>query len=445
MTSRAPHLRLLDRPIPGVPPTPRVPVPMRWELSNGLRVVAVPRGGLPQLSMRLILPAGSSTDPAEKPGTAALAGALITEGTARHTAEELNERLDWLGASVEAQVGHDFAEVDVVTLSDTIPVALEILAEVLLQPSFPERETERARAETLDSLLARLDEPANVADDMAAESVFGTDHPYGRLTSGTAAGVAALTREELAAFHAAHYRPDGGVLLVAGDFDPEVLAPMLESALHAWTGTAPTGVPFSDRERPVNAGERMTVKWPDASQGEIRFAGLGMRRASPDWVPAAVANYLLGGSTITGRLGANLREDKGWTYGVRSGFAAALNRGGWVIETAVGVEVVDAAVAEITAEIERFTAEPVPPEELRRAKQALILSLPRAFETPGRIIARLGTVEAYGLEQNYWERFPAMVEAVTAEDVLRIARTYFPLDGLVRVAVGTPPPAIGGR
>lgn len=445
MSSQSPHLHLLDRPVPGSPPPPRVPVPIRWELSNGLRVVAIPHGRLPQLSMRLIVPAGSAADPPERPGTAALAGSLLTEGTARRSAEELNERLDWLGASIDAQVGHDFAEVDLVTLSDTIPVALEILAEVLLQPSFPERETERARAETLDSLLARLDEPANVADDTAAESVFGPDHPYGRLTSGTAEAVAAIRREELAGFHAARYRPGGSVLVVAGDFEPEVLAPMLESALSGWTGTAPAAAPFADRDRPVNAGERLIVDWPDASQGEIRFAGLGMRRSSPDWVPAAVANYLLGGSTITGRLGANLREDKGWTYGVRSGFAAALNRGGWVVETAVGVEVVDAAVAEITAEIERFAAEPVTPEELVRAKQALILSLPRAFETAGRIITRFATQETYGLEQDYWERFPALVDAVTAEDVLRIARTYFPLDLLVRVAVGTPRPKAGGR
>lgn len=444
MNSHPPDLHLLDRPVPGSPPPPRVPVPIRWELSNGLRVVAIPHGRLPQLSMRLIVPAGSSADPPARPGTAALAGSLLTEGTAHRSADDLNERLDWLGASIDAQVGHDFAEVDLVTLSDTIPVALEILAEVLLQPSFPERETERARAETLDSLLARLDEPANVADDTAAESVFGPDHPYGRLTSGTAEAVAAITREELAGFHAARYRPDGSVLVVAGDFEPEVLAPMLEAALSGWTGTAPAAAPFADRERPVNAGERMIVDWPDASQGEIRFAGLGMRRSSPDWVPAAVANYLLGGSTITGRLGANLREDKGWTYGVRSGFAAAVNRGGWVVETAVGVEVVDAAVAEISAEIERFTAEPVSAEELARAKQALILSLPRAFETAGRIIARFGTLETYGLEQDYWERFPAMVDAVTAEDVLRIARVYFPLDGLVRVAVGTPQ-STGGR
>ena len=438
MSSRSPRLQLLDRPSPGSPPAPRVPDPIRWVLPNGLRVVAIPHGGLPQLAMRLILPAGSSADPPGRPGTAALTGSLLTEGTAGRSADEINERLDWLAASIDAQVGHDFAEVDLVTLSDMTPAAVEILAEVLLHPAFPERETERARAETLDSLLGRLDEPANVADDTAAESVFGADHPYGRLTSGTAEGVRAITRAELVEFHAARYRPGGSVLLVAGDFDPAVLEPMLASALRDWVGTVAADAPVPDPPRPVRAGERLTVEWPDASQGEIRVAGLGMPRSSPDWVPAAVANYILGGSTITGRLGANLREDKGWTYGVRSGFAAALRRGGWVVETAVDVDVVEAAMAEIAAEIEQFVAEPVSADELARARHAMILSLPRAFETAGRIIARFGTVEAYGLEPDYWDRFPERVAAVTADDVLRIARTYLTLDGLVRVAVGTP-------
>lgn len=438
MIENAGALRLLDLPIPGTPPAPRVPDPERWTLPNGLRVVAVRHTGLPQLAMRLVVPAGSSADPADRPGTAALVGALLTEGTVHRSADQLNERLDWLGASVSCQVGHDFTEVDLVTLSDTIEAGVEIFAETLLLPGFPARELERVRAETLDSLLARLDEPANVADDLAAEAVYGSDHPYGRLTSGTAEGVRAIDAAGLREFHAARYRPQGSVLVVAGDFDPDTLAPLLESALGGWTGGASAAPPVPGLGAPVRAGEALMVPWPDAAQGEIRVAGLGMPRRADDWVPAAVANHILGGSTITGRLGANLREDKGWTYGVRSGFAAALHRGGWIIETAVDVEVVDAALTEITSELERFTSERVDPAELSRAKQAMILSLPRAFETAGRIIARFATLEAYGLDEDYWDRFPERVEAVTADEVLRIAQTYFPLDRLARVAVGVP-------
>jgi zinc protease len=431
-------LRHLELPRVGEPPEPRVPTPIRWALENGLRVVAVPRNGLPNVAMRLFLPAGASADPADRPGTASMVADLLTEGAAGRSADEVNERLDWLGAALSAQVGHDFVEIDMVALSDTLAPALEIFADVVLRPDFPRRETERTRAETLDFLVARLDEPANVADDMAAELVFGADHPYGRLTSGTLQGVEAITREEMAEFHSDHYRPANAVLIVAGDFDPPVLERLVESAFGSWTGAAARAASISGSEGPRRAGELVTVEWPGSAQGEIRFAGTGMPRRSPDWIPAAVANYLLGGSTITGRLGANLREDKGWTYGVRCGFAAAVHPGGWSVETAVDVEVVNAAIDEITAELERFSAEPVSDLELTRAKRALVLSLPRAFETSGRIIGRFGTVEAYGLEVDYWERFAERVQAVTAGDVLRAARTYFPLDRLVWVAVGIP-------
>jgi zinc protease len=428
---------VLETPRPGNPPRPRVPHPERWTLGNGLRVVALARPGVPQVALRLIVPAGASADPQGFPGTAALVAALLTEGAGELDADSLNARLDLLGASLGAQVGHDYAEVDLSTLSETLLPALDLLALVVVRPSFPDAETERVRAETLDSLDARLDEPANVADDATSAALFGERHPYGRLTSGTPEGVESVPRDRLVAFHDTHYRPEGSILVVAGEFDPALLRAALEARLGGWIGDAP-GVPLLPAlARPAGVGERIVLPWDDAAQGEIRVAGLGMERANPDWIPAAVANYLLGGSTITGRLGANLREDKGWTYGVRSGFAAALHPGGWSIETAVDVEVGHRAVEEIFGELERFRAEAVRPEELRRAKDALTLSLPRAFETAGRLVSRFATLEAFGLPENYWESFADRVEAVTAEEVNRIALTYFAPEQLVTVVVGT--------
>jgi zinc protease len=423
-------------PVPGAPPAARVPLPERFVLSTGLRVIAVPRAGLPQVAIRLIVPAGSAADPADFPGTAALTGAILTEGTDTCPADEMNRRLDRLGASLEVQVGHDFAEVDLVLLSETLERGLDLFGEILTSAAFPGRETERIRAEMLDFLEARRDEPANLADDSAAMALFGANHPYAQLTSGTPEGISSVPRDELIAFHARHYRPSGSALIVAGDFDLAVLASLLERALEGWAGIAPE-IPYAaDPPRAEAAGEYLRLPWEGAAQGEIRVCGLGMTRSSPDWIAGAVANHVLGGSTITGRLGANLREDKGWTYGVRCGFAGALRRGGWAVETAVDVAVADDAVAEIIGEIERFSAETVPEIELERARQSIILSLPRAFETPGRIVGRFATIEAYGLEQDYWELLPGRVRAVTVDDVTRIARAYFRIDELVRLAVG---------
>jgi zinc protease len=404
-------------------------------MGNGLRVLTAATGTLPQAAIRLIVPAGSARDPEAFPGTAALAGALLTEGTLGLSARELNQRLDSLGASLSVQVGHDFAEVDLYLLSETMVAGFDLLADVVLHPAFPADEVERARAETLDAFEARADEPANVADDRTSVEIFGA-HPYARLTTGTPEGVAAVPREALEEFHATHYRPRGSVLLVAGSFDEALLRHLVEDRFGGWEGEAPLLTLPPTPARPAAAGSLVRLPWPDAAQGEIRVAGAGLRRADPEWVPATVANYLLGGSTITGRLGANLREEKGWTYGVRSGFAAALQPAGWAIETAVEAEVVDAALAEIAGELERFLAGPVPEEELARARHSLILSLPRAFETPGRVVSRLGTVEAFGLPSDYWETYPARIREVTAEEVLRIARERFDPAGLVRVVVG---------
>lgn len=436
MPPEASSVAVLDAPVPGPPPRPRVPRPERWVMENGLRVAAIQKRGVPQVVLRLAIPAGAASDPAEYPGTASLVAHLLTEGTQSMTADELNARLDLLGASVHASVGHDWAEVEAVLLADTLDEGIALMAEVASRPSFPEQETERVRAESLDAIVARDDEPANVADDRAALEVFGADHPYGHPSFGTAKGIAAVPREALAQYHAARYRPRGSFLIAAGDFDPAELRARLDAAFGSWTGAVervrhPGGPPV-----PANAGKNVVAHWDAAAQSEIRVAGAGLDRRSPDWLVGAVANYILGGSTITGRLGANLREDKGWTYGVRSSFHAGQAIGGWGADTAVDVDVTADAVREMLHEMRRMATEPVPADELRRAKDAMILSLPRVFETPGGIASRFVTVEAFGLPDDYWERYPDAVEAVTAEDVLRISRQCFDPDKLVRVIVG---------
>jgi zinc protease len=426
--------RALPMPAPGAPPRPQVPTPRRATLTNGLRVVAVEHGALPQVALKLIVPTGAVADPEGARGLAALTGALLLEGTARHTAEALSDRLDALGASVSVHTGHDLTQLEMLLLAETIDEALGLLGEVLSEPAFPDAELERHRAEMLDALEARLDEPANVADDHASIAIFGTDHAYGHLSSGTPEGIRSLTRAQVVEFHRRYLRPEGAVLIAAGALDPERLAVQLADALGGWRGgSAPAPYPV---QRGTVPARRIDVPWPDASQAEIRVAGAGLARSSPDWIAAAVANYLLGGSTVTGRLGLNLREDKGWTYGIRSGFSAGFQAAGWVVDTAVEREVADDAVAEIMREIRAVVDAGVTVAELDRAREAMILSLPRAFETPARVVGRLATQEVYGLGERYWMDFAERVERISLAEVRRVSRAYFDPDHLVTVVVG---------
>jgi zinc protease len=432
---------VLASPVPGAPPEPRVPRPVHATLDNGARLVTLPRAGVPQVVLRLIVPGGSIADPAAHPGTASLVGQLLTEGTATMDAAELNARLDGLGAALHASVGHDFVEVEAVLLADTLREGIALLSEVLVRPSFPDDETERVRAESLDAVLARDDEPSNVADDRVSLEVFGAAHPYGTPSFGTREGIASVPRESLIAFHAARYRPRGATLVAAGEFDPEELRASLDEGLAAWRGEAATVPSASAPRRPKHAGRTIVERRDGAPQSELRVGGIGLPRSSPDWFAGAVANFVLGGSTITGRLGAVLREEKGWTYGVRSAFHAGASAGAWIVDTAVDATVTRDALAEILAAARRMAAEPVSEDELRRARDALILSLPRAFETPAAVASRFVTIEAFGLASDYWERYRSAVEAVTPDDVLRIAREHFAPERLVRVVVGAEPDA----
>ncbi len=425
----------LHRPQTGPAPAARVPAAERWQLANGLRIVAVEQPILPQVALRLTLPAGSAAEPTDRAGLAGMTASLLTEGTKHRSADELNALLDALAAAISVSAGHDVMTLHALLLTEVLDEALPLIAEIVTQPAFPPAEIERIRAETLDALVAREDEPAIVADDAAARALFGAAHPYARTPLGTEQGVQRVRRAELQRFHAQRVRPGGSHLVVAGRFDAAALRAQLDAGFAQWSGSAPppSSVPlFPELLQPVP----LSVPWEDAVQAEIRIATRGLDRRSPEWIAAAVANYILGGSTITGRLGANLREDKGWTYGVRSAFGAGLQPAGWIADTSVDAEVASSAVREIRGEMRRLGRERVPDDELRRAKDALILSLPRAFETPGRIVGRFATVESFGLGGDYWARFPAAVEAVSAEDVQRIARTHFDADRAVTVVLG---------
>jgi zinc protease len=427
--------RTLPRPRPGEPPVVQLPDTDRRVLESGLRLAAAPTGATGQALFRILLPCGAVCDPPARAGLAALTANLLQEGTEGLDATALNQRLDRLGASVRVRGAHDFLSIGVTALTETLADAVAVLAEMVMRPAFDADALRRVKGEMVDELRAREDEPADRADDRIAHEIFG-EHSYGRQPEGTEAGLARLGRDDVLAFHEAHFRPEGAIAVAAGEVDPDSLAGVLEDCFAGWRGAPPPVPEARTAGEPAAAGNVLRMVVPGAAQAEIRVGGRGMTRDDPDWAAGALANYLLGGSTITGRLGANLREAKGWTYGARSGFHPYRLGGSWTVETAVGAEVGDAAVAEIHGELQRLVDEPVPADELARARDALVLSLPHAFATPGRVLGRLATVEAYGLPHDHWLRFVERVRRVEGDAVREIAARHFDPAQLVTVVAG---------
>lgn len=421
------------RPPPGPVPRLRLPELDAFRLENGLEVRVGESHRVPEISLRLLVEAGASAEPADRAGLADLTGRCLTEGAGRRTALETAEWLDRLGASFHASVRYDGAVLSMHLLSDVLPEALDFLATVVREPAFAPEEVERVRSERLDELERERDEPAIVADQVLIEAVHGS-HLYGRPAGGTPESVEGLDAETVRGFHATRYGPRDGALVACGAVRPDELRRRLEERLGDWeagTGRPEVGPP---PERAVAAGRIVLVDRPGSPQAEIRVGAVGAAYGSDDFYSVLVANAILGG-LFNSRLNLNLREDKGWTYGARTRFRFRRRRGPFVARTAVETRVAADSFREILSELRGMSERPPSDAELSLAKNALTRSLPLQFETGGQVSRKVIRQIAYDLPEDYWERYRERIEAVSREDVVAAADRYLGRDGLALVAV----------
>jgi predicted Zn-dependent peptidase len=405
---------------------------VRRTLANGLEVVYVRHGTLPMVHATLLTRGGTSTDPANLPGVASFTADLLDEGAAGMNALELASALDLIGAQLGTGAGWDAASVDLQVLREHFPEALRLMADVATLPDFPGAEVKRKKEERLTDLARAGDEPRIIAANAFASLMYGASHPYGRV-----AGIAAtrkLDRAALTRFHQRYYRPGGSTLLLVGDVDPDALQPVVESAFGAWSGAAPAAAQPA-RPRAIPATRIYLVDKPGAAQSEIRIGHPGVPRSTADYYPLIVMNSLLGGS-FTSRLNTNLRETHGYSYGASSGFAMRRGEGPFTAASAVFTAKTDSALVEFFNELRHVRDEPVPADELARAKRYVALGTPRRFETSEGVAAQLADLEIYGLPRDFYNSYVQRVMAVTAEDVQRVAREYLHPDRSVVVVVG---------
>ncbi len=424
-----------SRPPPlGPAPELRLPEQQHFTLSNGLAVRLVEYRRLPIVAMNLVVDAGGARDPAARPGLASLTASMITEGTKTRSSTRISDEVGFLGASLNASAGIDSATLGGATLSKHLAKFLEVFSDVAVNPSFPKNDFERVQDERLVTLLQQRDQPHSVAAKAFAPVFWGA-HPYGHYVLGTEESIGAMRSSDLAAFHAAHWRPGGAELIVVGDVSEADLRPLLERTLGAWKRGKQVA-PLAPA--PGAAPKRvLLLEKKDAPQVYVLLGMPGLRRSSPDFVPATVAFQVLGGG-MSSRLFRNLREEKGYTYGVYARSDSRKLAGASFIAGSVKADVAGPAVSEMLSEFKRLREAPVPEAELADAKNALVLSLPADFATAGGIAGRLAELAVHVLPDGYWNEYENLVRKVTPDDVRRVAQEYLDPARLTIVMVGSP-------
>jgi zinc protease len=434
----APAAPALDRsrvPEPGPPPALKVPPQHHFQLANGLKVRLVEYHRLPIVALHLVVDAGAVHDPRDKPGLASFTASMMTEGTKARTATQISDDLGFIGATLGAGAGFDSASLSGSALTAHLDELLGIFADVLVHPTFPAADFARVQDQRLVSLVQQRDQPGAVAAKAFSRLYWG-DHPYGHWLMGTEDSVKATTRADLAAYHAARWRPQGSELVVVGDVTQQELAGKLERALAAWKGAPPKVAP-PPPAKPPRLQTVLIEKRGPAPQTYIMMGMPGLPRSSPDYVAAEVAYEVLGGGTSS-RLFRELREKEGYTYGIYSRGESRKMGGTSFVVGSVKAEVTGPATAALLREIGGMRDQPVPAPELDGARSALVLSLPGDFATAGGIAGKLAEEVVYGLPDDYWDTYAAQLGRVSAEDVRRASQKYLDPGLLTTVMVGDP-------
>jgi zinc protease len=422
-------------PKPGPNPKFALPKIEKSKLSNGLEVWLVRQDELPIVSMNLVLKTGGTADPQNRAGLASMTSSLLNSGTKTRSAVDISNELQAIGANLGAGSGWDSATVSMQTLTRNLDKALDIYSDVVVNPSFPTDELETLRRRALVGFLQRKDNPNAIAGVVYDQLLYGKDHPYGKSLGGDEASVKAITRAEIEKFYQTHYRPNNAALIVVGDTDMKTITPKLEKAFAGWKSG---DVPEMQAPRTVSFDKPgiYIVDKPGAAQSVISIGHIGVARDNPDYYPLQVMNSILGGQ-FSARVNMNLREDKGYTYGARTGWSMRRGAGPFTASADVKTAVTKESVMEFMKEIEGIRgAIPVTPAELEYNKQSLIRRYPAAFETNGQIAGQLSNLYIYNLPDSYFNEYISKINSVTVADINRVANKYLTPDKMAILIVG---------
>ena len=430
----------LDRstePEPGGPMSLYLPALEKATLSNGLKIALAERHTAPVVNFTLMVAGGYSADPAGAPGTASFEQRMLEEGTPTRDSLKISEELEALSARFNAGANLDWSTVSLNTLKATVEKSLEIYADLILHPDFPQKELERLQKERLAGIQREMVTPQASGLRVVETLLYGPGHPYAEpyTGTGTLASVQKMTREDLTKFHATWFKPNNATLLVVGDTTMAEIKPKLERLFASWKpGDVPTrSIP--EVQEPAKDVVYL-VDRPGSGQSVILGAQLAPPRNDPEVVQLEIVNDIFGGN-FSSRINMNLREDKHWSYGVRSILPDARGQRPFISVSPVQTDKTKDSLAELAKEYKAIVkGSPITAEELKNEQTNATLALPGTFETVQQLGNAYAKILEYNLPENYYNSFTQKVMSITPEEANQIARKYVLPDHLVWVVVG---------
>ncbi len=415
----------------------RVKLPKATEtvLPNGLTVLILEDHRFPTVNVQLNLSgAGPIYEPAELPGLANVTAQLLREGTKTRTSKQLAEEVDTLGATITANAGWGSSAtvIGAQGLSDNLEQWFPLVVDVLLNPTFPAEEVTKLKARLKGALRQQRAQPGFLANERFSKAVYGK-HPAGVVTA-TEESLDALTPELMGKWHAERYTPQNAILGIAGDVRAATLVPKLKEWLAGWKKTELREI-LPPSATPTAARKVYVVDRPNSVQTTLSMGNIAIDRRDPDYISMVVLNRVLGAGPAS-RLFLNLREEKGYTYGVYSNFTALKYPGPWTAGGDLRTEVTEGAMTEFLKELNRIRTEKVSDAELDDARRSVVANFALSLESPTQLLSYETIRKLYGFPADYWDTYPAKIMAVTADDLLRAGRKYFNADTMQVVAVG---------
>ena len=428
----------LDRtqlPTPGPIPVLRVPTWTKTQLANGATLIVSERHNLPLVSFSITFVGGANQfEPANRRGVASMTASMLTEGTKTKTGDQLSDALQLLGTNVGAGVGAEEGSISFVSTTKNFDAVLAIMSDMMLNSTFPADALERLRGRTLVNLTQAKDQPVVIGAQVFSRILYGDAHPYGQRSTETS--VKAITRDDVVAFHNTYFQPGRAIITVVGDVTPAKVKASIEKGLAGWAkgGDKPA---FDYPKLPeLQTAKIYLVDKPGAAQSVVNIGLPGPPRNTPDYFALQVLNTILGGQ-FQSRLNANIREQKGYSYGVNSGFNYGKGPGPFRAGGSIFSAKTDAALVEFMKELKGIVSEkPITDEEIKTAKESLIQSLPQRFSSGPATSGAITTLVLQGLPDDYYQNYAKNVSAVTKEDLARVAKRYIDLEHLAIVIVG---------